>query len=113
MRIRSFVVLLFALAIGFSAAACGSNTPTTPTNISTVSVTGAAPAVGSTAQFVATATTQSGTTEDVTTSAAWSSSDPLIATVSATGLVTAVAPGSAVITASFSGVAGTDPISVP
>lgn len=113
MKLRPFVVLLFALAIGISAAACGSNTPTTPTSVSTISVTGTVPGVGSTAQFFAVATMSGGTTQDVTTTAAWSSSDTTIATVSATGVVTAIASGPVVITASLSGVSGTDAVSVP
>ena len=113
MKIPSFVVLLFALALGVSTAACGSKTPTTPSNVSTVTVAGTAPAVGSTAQFVATAIMNSGTTEDVTSSATWTSSNTAVAVVSSTGLVTAVGSGSAVISATFSGIAGTDPINVP
>ena len=113
MRTQPFVVLLFALVLGFSTAACGSKSPTTPTNVSTVTVTGTAPSVGSTAQFVATATSPSGTTEDVTASATWASSNTSIATVSSGGMVTGVASGSVVITATFSGVAGTDAIAVP
>lgn len=39
--------------------------------------------------------------QDITTQVAWTSSDETKATVSATGLVTAVATGSATITASY------------
>ncbi len=42
----------------------------------------------------------------------WSTSDPAIATVSGTGVVTGVAPGTATITASVSGVRGTTTITV-
>ena len=57
---------------------------------------------------MATATYSDHSTKDVTTSAAWSSSASIVATVgAATGLVTAVKVGTVVITASYSGVAGT------
>ena len=112
MKLRSFFVLLFALAAGLAVAACGSSS-TSPTAVSTVSVTGAAPAVGSSAQFTAIATLGNGTTEDVTSSATWTSTAPNIATVSAAGIVTSLASGTAVISASFSGMAGSEAITVP
>jgi Bacterial Ig-like domain (group 2) len=59
-------------------------------------------------QLTATATYSDGTTGDVTTSAAWTSSDNTIATVgtgtTTPGLATGVAPGSVDITASFQNV---------
>jgi len=112
MKTRSFVVLLLALAAGLAADACG-NSPASATSVSTVTVSGVAPAVGSSAQFSAVATLSGGVTEDITGSATWASSNTAVATVSATGTVTALATGSAVITATYSGVAGTDSISVP
>lgn len=111
MKIRSFVVLLFVLAAGLSMVACGS--PTSSTNIATIAVTGTVPAVGGSAQFFATATLASGGTEDVTNSAAWTSSNTAVATVSSTGLVTSVASGSVTITATDSGVGGSEAITVP
>jgi len=44
-----------------------------------------------------------GTTADLTTQAAWSSSAPAVATVSAAGVVTALAPGTAQIVAAYGG----------
>ena len=49
-------------------------------------------------------------TANLTSVSAWSSSDTAIATVSSTGLVTAVAPGTATITATYGGVSGTSRI---
>jgi acid phosphatase type 7 len=46
------------------------------------------------------------------TSPTWASSDPSVAAVSATGVVTAVAPGSATITATSNGTSGTGAITV-
>ena len=97
---KSSVVLLFALALGLSIAACGS-TPAAPSTVSTVTVSGGAPAVGATSQFTAIATLSGGATEDVSSSATWSSSNTAVATVSASGLVTSVRSGTAVISATF------------
>jgi uncharacterized protein YjdB len=71
------------------------------------------PGVGSSSQFTAVASLAGGVTQDVTGAATWSSSNTAVATVSATGLVSAVAAGNAVISATYSGVAGTDSILVP
>jgi uncharacterized protein YjdB len=112
MKVRSFVIVLFVLALGFTIGACGSN-PNTATTVSTVAVTGTVPAVGTTSQFAATATMLNGTTQDVSSTATWSSSNSAVATVSSSGLVTAVASGSVTITATYSGIAGNDAITVP
>jgi 6-phosphogluconolactonase (cycloisomerase 2 family) len=50
---------------------------------------------GSTLQLTATGTASGGTTQNITTTSAWSSSNPTVLTVSASGLVTAVAAGTA------------------
>ena len=61
--------------------------------------------VGETTQW--TAESRAGRTrEDVTTRSQWSSSDPSVAQVSQTGLVTGVTPGDAVIIVSFEGQTG-------
>jgi hypothetical protein len=109
--LRSLVVLFVILAAGLSVSACSSN-PTSATTVSTVAVTGTAPAIGSTAQFTATATFASGTTQDVTASSTWTSSNTAVATVSSSGLVTVVGSGTAGIQAAYSGVAGTDNITI-
>jgi hypothetical protein len=110
----NFVLLSLCLAI----AACGSDspepvTPAAPTpTTSGVAVRASGDATGpieagQTRQLVATATQSTGTTTDVTQQAAWLSSAPGVATVSATGLVTAVAQGEAEISATFQSVRGT------
>ena len=56
--------------------------------------------IGQTQQFVATASFDNGTTQDVTTLVTWSSSNPAVVTIGATtGLATAVLPGQVTITA--------------
>jgi len=111
MTFRSLVALSFVLAAALAAGACGS--PTSATTVSTVTVSGAVPAVGSSSQFSAVATLGGGATQDVTTSATWSTSNSAVATVSSTGLVVGVGSGTAVISATYSGVAGADSISLP
>jgi uncharacterized protein YjdB len=60
--------------------------------------------VGETQQFKATGTISDGTVEDITSQVTWASSNPTIATISATGLATGVAPGKTTITATLSDV---------
>jgi YVTN family beta-propeller protein len=71
-------------------------TPTNPTSI-----------VGTTQQFTATGILSNNATQDLTSLVAWSSSNTGIATISSGGITTAVAAGSTVITATFTGVSGT------
>ena len=61
-------------------------------------------AVGETQQFKATGTISDGTVEDFPSQVTWASSNPTIATISATGLATGVAPGKTTITATLSDV---------
>ena len=102
---RATSLALALVASGFLTTACGSSS-TAPSTVNTVTVTGAAPAVGATAQYAAVANLSNGTTENVTTTATWTSSNPDIATVSATGVVTAIAEGTVSISATFDSVTG-------
>ena len=94
-----------ALALGL--ASCGSHAAAPSlTSISVVSgVTPAPPSlvIGSNEQFVATASYSDNSSADVSSQATWSSDNTTVATVDSTGLVTALAPGSANITAALSG----------
>jgi len=112
MRNLFAIVVLFA---GFAllGAACGSSsTPTAASTVSSVSVSGTAPAVGTAAQYTATAALSDGTTMDVTSLASWSSSDTADVTVSTSGVVTAVAAGSAIVSATYSSVTGSVTVAV-
>ena len=107
---KSIVLSLVIISLSVVASACGS--ATSPSVVSLVSVTGAPPTVGSSSQFTATATMSNGTTEVVTSSATWTSSDPNVATVTPGGLVTAIAEGTASIQATFDNISGSEPTTV-
>jgi uncharacterized protein YjdB len=83
--------------------------------VTSVVVFGAASLVATTAQtsqFSAAAVMSSGPEQIVTSAAFWASSNPAAATVSGTGLVTAVAAGTTTITATYNGVTGSAAVSV-
>lgn len=86
--------------------------PTAPT----ISPTAVTIAQGTAAEFTALATLADGSTQDVTSSVTWVSTDPTIATVSnvlgSAGWATGVAPGSVTIAASFPGVFASDGLTV-
>ncbi|MGB9801360.1 MAG: Ig-like domain-containing protein, partial [Arcobacter sp.] len=67
---------------------------------------------GQTQQLAVTAHKSDGSTEDVTGSAQYQSDNTGIATVSASGLVTATAPGTASITVTYQGKTATVPVTV-
>lgn len=69
-------------------------------------------AVGKTQQMTATGTYDNSSTQTITDSASWASSDVAIATVSSTGLVTGIASGSATISATLGGVSGSTTVNV-
>lgn len=105
-----------ALVLGL-AAGCGSN-PGAPTPVpgptgsptpvvTSLSLEGTSNAVpGETQQLRAMAQMSDGAARDVSAQAAWTSSDPAVATVSATGLVTPLKSGSTDVAASYQGHTG-------
>lgn len=83
------------------------------TNTTTIAVTpGTATVAHGLTQRLTVNATENGGTENVTTSATYSSSAPSIATVDGNGLVTTIAAGTATITATFHGSTGTSVITV-
>lgn len=113
-RIRCFVpFLLVALAAG-----CGGSDTTGPggggggDEVATVEVSPSSVtlAVGGTESLTATARTADGTT--VSAAFTWSSQDEEVATVSSSGLVTAVGPGSTVVEARTGNVSGSAAVAV-
>jgi len=111
MQIGRLISIAVSAPLVVFALACGDSS-TSPTTVSSIAVTGTAPAIGATAQFSAVATMSNGTTQDVTSTATWSSSNPADAAVSATGQVTGVAPGTVSIQATYQSVTGTDQITL-
>jgi uncharacterized protein YjdB len=67
----------------------------------TISPSGANFALGSNQQFTLTGTYSDGTTQNLTSSATWSSLNPSVATISATGLATGVGGGSVRLSATY------------
>jgi uncharacterized protein YjdB len=100
-RFFLFTAVLSGLAVLIG---CGSNT-----EVATITITPASQslAAGQTAQFTATGTIPHGkhpaTTQDVTNLVTWKSSSADIATISASGMATAVSAGTVTITASMTG----------
>jgi hypothetical protein len=94
---------------GLSAVGChSSTTPTTTavtatTTIFTLAVSGSPVLTGLEArsQMDALITNDDGTTQDVTKTSSWLTSDPSVATVTASGVVTTVNPGSTHLTAVY------------
>jgi hypothetical protein len=69
--------------------------------------------IGFTQQFRAIANYGDGTTQDVTSTAIWTSSNPAIATIGLLGLATSgISPGSTTINASYGGVKGSSTLTV-
>jgi hypothetical protein len=98
-------------------AACGNAShPASPTAPSTATVASVVVTGGSTAavsfQLTATARMSDGTARDVTSSAAWESSDPVIAAVSSTGMVIVVGSGELDVRATYQSVTGSMHLSV-
>ncbi len=111
-RMRQFGV---AVSVAVLAVACGKS-PTAPSGtgggsgsgggaaatVASVKISGnLTPSQGSTSQLTATATMSDGTTQNVTTQATWRSSNPSVASVSSTGVVTAQATGTVDVTATY------------
>lgn len=111
-----------ALAASFFGCGGSSTAPTTPTaptaptapTVTSVTISGneSTAAVGQTVALVATAIFSDGTTSNVTTQAAWESSNVAVATVSPTGSVNFVGAGEVDLRATLSGVSGSTHVSV-
>jgi len=85
----------------------------TPPVLASITVTGAGSSlyVGGTLQLTATGTFSDGSTNNLTSTAAWTSLTPAVATVTG-GLVTGVSAGTASITATASGITGSLTVTV-
>src|SRR5574338_296022 len=109
MRAVPAFFLSFALFCISTACGGGKQTPSSPAAPATVTeirigVAGNAPSLiepGRTAQLYAQALMSDGTTQDVTNTSAWQTSNPAVATVSPAGLVTTYTEGEVTIAATF------------
>jgi len=83
-------------------------TNSAPATLLSIAVTPGNPSIvnGTAVQLTATGTYSDSSTRDLTTQVVWSSSDSTKATVSPTGLVTAVATGSTTLTATSGNISG-------
>ena len=82
--------------------------------LTTINITPAAPSIltGATSQLTANGLDQNGTAMNPQPAFTWTSASPAVATVSATGLVTGVSAGTAVITAASGGVSGNTTVTI-
>jgi len=82
--------------------------PSSAPSLQSVSVTPGTASVlaGKTQQFTATGTYSDGSTQDLSSTASWSSSDTTVATVNSAGLATTLSEGSSDITAALQSVTG-------
>jgi Ricin-type beta-trefoil lectin domain-like/Bacterial Ig-like domain (group 2) len=101
-----FYLSLFVLAIFFPPARSQAQ------SLTSLSISPNQPSVeiGGTTQLTATATYSDGSSNNVSSSVAWSSADPRMASVSSNGVVSGSATGNVVITASYQGQAVTTTI---
>jgi len=85
--------------------------PATPVSIA---ITPSNPSIakGTTQQFTATGTDSDGSTQDLTSSATWVSSNPAVATITAGGLASGAAQGTSQVSANFGGVTGSTTLTV-
>jgi uncharacterized protein YjdB len=68
--------------------------------------------VGATVQFGAYGTYDDGSTQNITSSVAWTSSDAAVATISPGGLASGISPGTSTIEASLAGLNDTAALTV-
>ena len=108
-------VLLLIVPLGGMACGGDDDDTTTGASLSSIAVAPAMATIstGNTQQFTVTGTYSDKTTKTLTTGIEWESSDEAVATVSESGLATAVAEGSATITATVGSKSATATLTVP
>ncbi|BCS53429.1 Ig-like domain-containing protein [Geobacter sp. SVR] len=116
MRI-AYLLVVVALMTAFGCSGGSSGTGKTATEKALVSIqiqpTNNRLAIGTSLQFSAVGTYADNSTQDVTASAVWSSSDTAVATIAANGKATAVAAGTTTITAKVASTSGSTVLTVP
>lgn len=99
-----FFCCLILVSLGCGGGEIGQNAqPQTPPNFLTLQPINGSIAVGKTIQFEATAHYNGGTTQNVTYSVSWSSTNSAVGSITTGGLVSGLAPGITDISASSSG----------
>jgi len=112
-RVPRVATVIWCLAILAALGACGSKSPGSPTpNVTSLAVTGTAPAIGLSSQFTATATLSDGSTSNVTPQASWQTANPLVFTVTNTGMVTGVGGGVADVSAIYQQIRGSTTVTI-
>jgi hypothetical protein len=115
MILRPRVSLLFTVAfLLITMMACSSSggnsspSPTPTPSLQSITVSPTAPSIiaGNTEQYSATGNYSDGSTQNLTSSATWTSSNTTVATVSAAGLATTLTEGAATIAASLQSITG-------
>jgi len=113
MRTRSLIAIFMLVVAGASLIGCSDFFTDTGncTGVSVTPTTGSI-GVGQTQQLTATCTVNAGNSQTITNTASWSSSTPSIATVTSTGFVVGITPGSTTISASSNGTTGSANVTV-
>src|SRR5712692_1993404 len=121
MCLRIFTCLLLCVSCALTLAGCGggsANSPVAPPVLLSLATTQANPSIplGTNQQFTATGTFNDGSTQDLTSSATWSSSSAAVATISNTpgsqGLATSIGLGATIITATSSSISSSTTLTV-
>jgi trimeric autotransporter adhesin len=112
-RLQSTTLAAFALLVLFALAGCGQFFPGS-NSITALQVTPSSSTVqpGVTQQYTATATYGNNSTADVTSQVTWSATPTSVATISSSGLLTAVTLGTATVQAKSGSVIGSTNVTV-
>jgi len=111
-RLLCIPVSCFVLSLVIAITGCGSVPAAVTLKSVSVAPATANIAAGATQQFTATATYSDGSTANVSSTAVWTVATPAVATVTSSGLTTGAAAGSAMVTASLSGMSGSASLTV-
>ncbi len=108
MRTRFVTALLLSSTFAWACTTSSSSSATPTPTVSGVAIAGngAFTSKNATSQLTASASMSGGGTQDVSATATWSTSAATVATVTSTGLVTAVGHGTATISAVYQGSSG-------
>lgn len=109
-----FVVMAFGLAGCGGGGGGGTPVNNNTASLTAITITPASPSIatGASQQFSATGTYSDNSTQNITTSVSWTSSDTSKATISNTGLATAVTAGTTTIKAMSGSISGTSSLTI-